>query len=449
MRSRTRATLAIATVCTVLLASACSSGGGEESDPNTLRVAIWGVNTDIASIEEAATGYQEANPDITIEFEVGDCGPDYAACRQLIAGGNMPDVLVAGSWNYFDMVSDGVLTDLTPYLEEHGVDRDDFTPTVIEALETPDGALHGLPMGYNSQSLFYNEDMFAAAGLEEPPADGSYTYEDLREWAAKLTLDENGNNAQHPDFDPENIVQWGYYNRIALANEPGYGPVMAAFGGGVLAGEERNQCTIDTPESIAALQYLQDLMWVDRSAITPQLEQEEPGYLRWVNGQVAMQQGSYEQVSIVEEQNPDLNYDIAALPAGPAGNATLLQIHVWAAYSGSEKQDLAADFVTYMSTEGSGQQMGLIPAYQDRALGEDFAQAEGAPSNVVEAQIEPASWPLTYVNVDPSNIWAGISGQDGFGPAMEDLISNRATAQEAFGGLCESTINPIIEAAGQ
>lgn len=439
---RAAAALAAAAVIAVLV-SGCTTAANTPSD--TLRVGIWGVNSDIDSIKEAAAGFLEANPGIKVKFETGDCGPDYAACKTLIAGKNMPDVIVAGSWNYFDMVKDGVLTDLSPYLADQGVDTADFTPTVIDALKSDD-ALYGLPMGYNTQSLFYNKDMFAAAGLEEPPADGSYTYDDLREWAKKLTLDVNGNNAESPDFDADNIAQYGYYNRVALNNEPGYGPVLAAAGGNVLGGDARNECTIDSPESLGALQYLQDLMWKDHSTITPQLEQEEPGYLRWVKGQVAMQQGSHEQVGIVADQNPGLNFDMAALPAGDAGNATLLQIHVWGVYSGSANQENAESFVKYMATDGSGKQMGLIPAYQDRALGEDFALAPGEPSNLIAAQIDPAAWPLTYVNVDPSHVWAAISGADGFQPAMEDLIANRKTADEAFGGICGDKLNALIEA---
>ena len=66
--------------------------------------------------------------------------------------------------------------------------------------------------------------------------------------------------------------------------------------------------------------------------LAQQLQQEEPGFTRWVRGQVAMQQGSHEQVLAVQDQNPELAYDMAALPEGPAGNATLFQIHTWAMY---------------------------------------------------------------------------------------------------------------------
>ena len=440
--------LALATAV-VLLASGCTGASSPSSSAGasgTLRVGIWGVNSDIASIKAAAKGFQKANPNVTLKFEKGDCGPDYAACKTLIAGKNMPDVIVAGSWDYYDMVRDHVLTDIAPYLKKNNVSTSDFTPAVIKAITSKDGSIHGLPMGYNTQSLFYNTDMFKAAGLALPPADGSYTYNDLREWAKKLTLDKNGNNAESPNFDPSNIKQYGYYNRVALSNEPGYGPVLAANGGNVLSGADRSKCTIDTPASISSFQYLQDMMWKDHSAITPQLEQEQPGYLRWVDGKVAMQQGSHEQVGIVRDTNPSLKFDMAALPKGKKGNATLLQIHIWGVYAGSKQQSTGASFVKYMATDGSGKQMGLIPAYKDRALGKDFAKAPGEPKHLVEAQIDPAKWPLTYVNVDPSHVWAAISGQDGFGPALEDIIADRKTAKQALGGICGSKLDAVIKA---
>ena len=433
----------------MLLTAGCTATGNNASGDATVRVMLWGNDADISSIKDAAAGFIEANPEIEIVFETGDCAVDYAACKTLIAGGNMADVFVTGSWNYYEAAADGVLADLTPYLEASDVSREDFTPAVIDALTSPtDGNVYALPMGYNIQSLFYNKDMFAAAGLEEPPADGSYTYDDLREWAALLTLDGEGDNATSPDFDPDGIVQYGYFNFAAAPIEPGYAPVLAAFGGGILGGELRNECTADDPGTIAGFQWLQDLMWTDHSAITPQLHQEEPGFTRWVRGQVAMQQGSHEQVLAVQQQNPGLNYDVAALPAGPAGNATLFQIHTWAMYEGSEVKDAAWEFVKYMATEGSGRQMGLIPAYGDVALGPDFAEAEGEPSNLIAAQLDPAGWELAFTNTDPSTIWSAVASQDGIGPALDEIITNRATARDALSGICGERIDAIIDAVG-
>ena len=452
MRHSNRAIAGAAIVAMGLAFAGCSNGGSGEEDSQQLRVMLWGNDADITSIKDAAAGFIEANPDIDVKFETGDCGVDYAACKTLVAGRNMPDVFVMGSWNYFQAASDGILQDLDGYFEENDLDLDAFTPSVIGALESPaDGKTYGLPMGFNVQSLFYNKAMFEAAGLDEPPADGSYTYDDLRDWSKKLALDGNGNNAESPDFDPDDIVQYGYFNFAAAtpAIEPGYGPVLAAYGGGLISGPQRNECVADSEGTIEAFQLLQDMMWKDHSAITPQLQQEESGPSRWVRGQVAMQQGSHEQVIAVQQQNPDLEYDMAALPAGSAGNASMMQIHVWSMYKESENKDAAYDFLQYMGTEGSGKQMGLIPAWDDRAYGPDFAEAPGEPSNLVAAQLDPAGWDLTFTNTDPSSVWAAVTSQDGVAPAIDDITNNRASAKDALDGICASTVDPILEAAGQ
>ncbi|MFT4029148.1 MAG: sugar ABC transporter substrate-binding protein [Protaetiibacter sp.] len=427
----------------VLAVSGCTSDGGTGGD-DTIRVMLWGNDQDISSIKSAAEGFQSAHPEITIEWETGDCGVDYAACKTLAAGGTLPDAFVLGTWTYYDAVNDGLVADLTPYLEDSGTSTSDFTESVIDAL-TSDGDLYGLPMGYNVQSLFYNKDMFDAAGLDYPPADGSYTYDDLRAWAKQLTLDENGNNAASSSFDSDSISQYGYSNAVAQPISQGYMPVLAAFGGGVL---DNGTCTVDSDETIAGFQWLQDLMWTDHSAITPQLYQEEAGGTRWVNGTVAMQFGSHEQVAAVQAQNPELNYGIAALPEGPAGNATLWQAHVWSIAESSDVKDAAWEFVHYMATDGAGTQMALIPAYQDLAEGEDFAQAPNEPANLVEAQIEPASWPLSVTNTDPSGSWGIVTSQDGIAPAIEDIILGNKTAEEALSGLCASKIDALIADAG-
>lgn len=442
-----------------LIVAGCSGGSGSDQpttgsatggagEPATIRVMLWGNDQDITSIKDAAAGFATAHPEITVSWESGDCAVDFAPCKTLVAGGNMPDVVVAGSWVYYQGARDGVFADVTSYLDASGTSRDDFTPAIIDALTDKDGKLYGLPMGYNIQSLFYNKDMFDEAGLAYPPADGSYSYDDLRAWAAKLTLDKAGHDATDPAFDANQIEQYGYFNYAAAPIEPGYGPVLAAFGGGILGGDQRNVCTAESEGTIAGFQWLQDVMWKDHSAITPQLQQEEPGAARWVRGQVAMEQGSHEQVAAVQAQNPGLHYGIAALPKGPAGNATLAQIHVWAMSQTSEVKDAAWEFIHYMATDGAGKQMALIPAYKDVAEGPAFAQADGEPADVVAAQITPAGWPLTYTNVDPSVVWTAVSSQDGIAPAIEDIIMDRTSAADALSGICASRIDPLLQAAG-
>jgi hypothetical protein len=65
--------------------------------------------------------------------------------------------------------------------------------------------------------IYYNRDLFDAAGLAYPPheygqpyADGSeWTIDKMEELAMLLTLNAHGNDATSPDFDPGLAVQWG------------------------------------------------------------------------------------------------------------------------------------------------------------------------------------------------------------------------------------------------
>jgi multiple sugar transport system substrate-binding protein len=401
-----------------------------------LSVGIWGSKQDVDEVRAVIENYEKEFPDVILDVQEGGCGPDYAACKTLIAGGTMFDVFVPGNWAVQAMIEDGVLVDLGPYIDGDKLDLDDFYPAALSGLRGfKYGNVYALPMGYHVEVLYYNKDMFDAAGLAYPPADGNYTWHDLREWAMKLTLDANDNDATSPDFDPDSIVQWGMY--IWPGVIAGYEPVLLAFGGSTMSIPDGQKCNLENPDTIRAHQFIQDMMWKDHSAITPQVEQENAGKFRFAAGELAMLSGAHWMTTIINDQNPDLNYDVAPLPKEKAGNASVVHIHGWAIYSGSRNKDLAWHFVKWVSTVGAGPEMGLIPAYKDLALSDIFLKRPGEPEHLKEAFMDPADWPLTMGPTAFSSKLAQIAGPDGFGLAIEAIILNEKPAAEALAGICE------------
>lgn len=409
-----------------------------------LSVSVWGNKQDVASQQAAMNKFQQLHPGVKINLTQGDCGVDFAACKTLIAGGTMPDVIVPGIWNYNAMVDANVLEGLDAYIERDKLNLADFNHAVINGVKAlKDGKMYGLPMGFNIQSLFYNKDMFDKAGLSYPPADGSYTWQDVRAWAKKLTLDEGGNNGESSNFDPKKIKQWGFTTLAVTNGDAAYDPVLLAFGGSAMTLPDRQKCNLENPDSIRAWQFLQDMMYTDHSTVTPDVNQEQLGYLRWVTGQVAMQQGSHEQVALVNTQNPTMKFDMAALPKEKAGNATCFQVHIWSIYKGSKNKDLAWELVKWLATDGSiagapdrpAAIMELIPAYKDYALGEAFLKAPKEPEHLKQAQLDPTAWPLTVYPTADNQKHDEIVGQDGFGPAMTDIMNNKKTAAAALSGI--------------
>ena len=425
-----------------------------QSDPpeGSLKVIVWGNAQDIDSQTTAVNKYMELFPQVEVEISQGDCGASFPDCKTLIAGGTMPDVFVPGIWNVNAMVNQSVLEEIEPYIQRDGLNLADFNPKSIESLRAlKDGKLYGLPMGYNCQSLYFNQDMFDQAGIAYPPADGNYTWQDVRDWARAMTLDGNGNNGTSPDFDADSITQWGFTSLAVAGVLPAYDNILLAFGGSTMNLPDRQTCNLEHPDSIRAWQFIQDMMYVDRSMVGPDVNQEQAGYLRWVTGQVAMQTGSHEQVGLVQEQNPTMRYDMAPLPKEKAGNSTNVQYHIWSIYQGSENKDLAWHLVRWLATdgatmgaaEGNSPLMNLIPAYKDAALGPAFLQKPGEPAHLKEAQLDPTAWPLCVYPTGYNQKTDEITGQDGWGPALDDIIGNRKTATEALTGI-NAKIDAIV-----
>jgi multiple sugar transport system substrate-binding protein len=409
-----------------------------------LTVTVWGAQTDLTSLKAGISMYEKAFPQVKITLNEGgdECGVDEAACKPLIAAGTMPDIFVPGIWDYNSMVDSGILTDVTPLIARDKFNLGDFNQTVIRYLRAlKDGHHYGLPMGYNMQGFYYNKTMFDKAGLKYPDPTGNYTWDDVRAWAKKLTIDGNGNTAESSSFNPKNIKQWGFTIIPAIGAQ--IEALLLSFGGSSMVPPAYQKCNLENPNTIKGLQFIQDMMYKDHTTVTPAVDQEQSGYLRWVTGHVAMQVGSHEQVTDVQAENPGMQFDYVALPKGPAGNASCLQIHIWAIYNKSQNQELAWHMVKYLATTAAGKFMGLIPAYTPK-LGPDFLHAPGEPQHLYDAQILPSSWKLTQIPTFDNQTQAEITGQDGFGPAITNILDGKQTAAAAVKGI-DAKVNALMQ----
>jgi multiple sugar transport system substrate-binding protein len=98
-----------------------------------------------------------------------------------------PDIVVLSSNDLVRSAYErGLVEPLDPWIEATGIDLDDFYPASLAQCETPDGTTLCLPWGCDVYALFWNKELFRAAGLdpERPPQ----TMEELVEYADKLTV---------------------------------------------------------------------------------------------------------------------------------------------------------------------------------------------------------------------------------------------------------------------
>ena len=194
----------------------------EDAEPVEIRWFVGlgtGSDPEQVPLEEAVIDAFNASQDrivLVAEFIDNSQAPDQLKTQ--VAAGDPPDIVGPVGQSGVNSFS-GLFLDLEPYLG--GFDYSDFDEDSINAYRLEGEGLLGLPFAVFPSMIYYNRDLFDEAGLEYPPhkygepyADGdAWTVEKMEELAMLLTVDANGNDATSPDFDPEDIVQFGYHTQ--------------------------------------------------------------------------------------------------------------------------------------------------------------------------------------------------------------------------------------------
>ena len=256
----------------------------EESGGEKAKVQIFiGLGTGTAPDQadaqmELQEAFNSTHDDIELEFLIVPHEESTERYLAMVAGGNAPEIIGVAGLATIGQFLDNV-EDLTPYIEADNYDVDNFYGPVVDLMQDfyPGETIPALPLGIYPSMIFYNEDLFDAAGLPYPPHDyddTSWTMEQLREYAMKLTLDENGNDATSPDFDPDNIAQWGFDDSWIDAR--GYLAKWDAPNVGRPTTDDYQTAVANSDEWVYGMQWLSDGIWEDH--FIPDLTGQEAYY---------------------------------------------------------------------------------------------------------------------------------------------------------------------------
>jgi len=142
--------------------------------------AIWigGREDNIKRWELTLALFAKDHPDIKINTTMGSPNEKLAAA---VAGGKPPDV---GWFGVGIQPFAGLFRDAAAVMRGHGLNLDDYSPRLRQAL-TWRGKLLAIPEGLNTSSLFYNIEVFDKAG-EKYPTD-NMTWDDAIKTAQNIT----------------------------------------------------------------------------------------------------------------------------------------------------------------------------------------------------------------------------------------------------------------------
>lgn len=306
----------------------------------------------------AIADFEAQHPEIDVEIQPNPGGDWHTRILTLIASGELPDVYMVDSSFIPLYVESGGLTNLRPFIEgENGFDPAEVFYQSVYENGFYKGDPYVLAKDYSTVAIYANKSLLDAAGIELP--EEGWTYDDLLDVAMQLTIDENGNNAASPDFDPEKVVQWGMDHRGDWWR--GFQSAIYSFGSHTIS---EDGTTLDgyfnSEGVIAALEWMRDAVHEYHVAPTSNYISSLPGGVipEFLDGKIAMIFGMGPWFLGSLEEQPGFEYAILPMPTGPGGHHGAV---CWAGFGmapTSENPDAAWLLLEALGTELGQRQYG-------------------------------------------------------------------------------------------
>ncbi|WP_232329087.1 MULTISPECIES: ABC transporter substrate-binding protein [Metabacillus] len=258
-----------------------------------------------------------------------------------ISGGNPPDLVLGDGNDYqlaYSLASQGALEPLDQYLENAGFDENTVLDGFRSLMKQPDGKTYILPQDSNVNLLYYNVDMFEAAGLdpENPPT----TIEELDQVAEALTKLNNDGSIETLGFIP-----W-----IDAGEDPYTWPW--AFGATMYDPETKKV-------SLNEKSMIDSFKWMDSYAVRYNPEKIKsftsgfggafsPDH-PFMTGKVAMTVSGNWFANALKIYSPDTKYKVAAIPSPPEGrkDSSVFGTNVFFVPKGAKNPQAAINFALY------------------------------------------------------------------------------------------------------
>lgn len=185
MRINRQALLALATAALLLVGSAAAQV--------QLRfVSLAWQEQAIASVRAIVDEWNANNPNVQVEYQQVDWGSIHDYLVTSFETRSVPDLFHYESGPLHDFGARGYLTELSGSGLLSADLLSDVVPGAWESVTDSGGNVWGVPFLWESLITLYNADMFAAAGITPPTIADPWTWEEMQEAAAALTLDTNG-----------------------------------------------------------------------------------------------------------------------------------------------------------------------------------------------------------------------------------------------------------------
>ena len=365
------------------------------------------------NLDTIVAAFEEENPDITVEVTTLPYADYFTALQTDLAGGTEADVFDIEYANFASYAANGVIAPL------EGVDTTSYDASLAEAYQS-DGTQYALPSSFSNVVLYFNKDLFDAAGVEYPTAD--WTWEDEQAAAEQLTDADAG---VFGDYQPISYNE--YYKTVAQA-------------GGEFLNEDGTAVAFNSPEGIAAAEWL-----VNKSGTTMPTAEQGAGTPDFdsglfLDGKLAMWHTGIWMFGALAEA--PFAWDIAVEP-GDTQKASALFSNAVAVSANSDEMEAAQKWAEFLSSSDTTTQVRLDAGWELPTIADEAALATYLEKG------EPESRQVVFDSLDEVALAPSIGDnqaqmQDIVTEALTEAAAGRLSVEEALAA-AEEEVNSLLE----
>jgi multiple sugar transport system substrate-binding protein len=349
--------------------------------------------------------FQKENPDIKVNLQVVGWDVISQKVNTLISTNQAPDLLNIDLFSAY--VNDDLLMDASKVISPELRAR--FYDSMYKGNEI-DGVNYAIPLGASVRSLYYNKDIFAKAGIANPPK----TWTELRQ-DAKIIKDKTGIDAfgiEMTDFEGE-----AFFSYFAFGNGGGW--------------KKDGKWALNSPENIVAFNFMNDLINTDK-VTNPKPTAINRDELQKVfgAGKLAMMLTANFFPTILKTDAPELNYGVSPMPVNDGKPPTALFVQdSLMVFKSAKNLQAIGKFLDYFYKDENYQDFmtkeGFLPAI--KSVGDTMSAQDPITAEFIQELSEAQTYPVADINYPEIKVEAikalqkVILGESSVESALNDL----------------------------
>lgn len=213
-----------------------TEGGGLPAECTNVALQYWTPFTgpDGPFMQTLVDNFNAANPNIQVTMTTQ---AEYSTqLATAAASGTLPDVAIINEDQVATQAFRNVIRPIDDLVAQSGIEASDFPEVAWNAGEVA-GKRYAIPLSFVAMTMFYNQDLLSAAGIDGPPKDA----EEFDRAATAMTA--NGNN--------------GFLLTTGFPVQQIFQQLLHQFGGTEF-NEDATEATWNSEAGVRALQWMKD-----------------------------------------------------------------------------------------------------------------------------------------------------------------------------------------------